>query len=48
MTLWCGINNEEFEDSKGVIRIRKLKDRQTYGQNKKDQRTNNELQYTTQ
>ena len=44
----CGINNEEFEDSKGLIRIRKLKDRQTYGQNKKEQRTNNELQYTTQ
>jgi len=42
---------EEFEDTKGVIRIRKLKkDRQHNGQKKKDKRTNNDLhvQSTTQ
>ena len=36
---------EEFEDTKGVIRIRKLqKDRQHNGQKKKDKGTNNDLQ----
>jgi hypothetical protein len=36
---------EEFEDTKGVIRIHKLKkDRQHSGQKKKDKRTNNDLQ----
>jgi len=35
----------EFEDTKGVIKIRKLKkDRQHNGQKKKDKRTNNDLQ----
>ena len=37
-------NREEFEDTKGVIRIRKLKDRQHNDQKKKDKRTNNDLQ----
>ena len=37
--------SEEFEDTKGVIRIRKLmKDGQHNGQKKKDKRTNNDLQ----
>ena len=35
---------EEFEDTKGVIRIRKSKDRQHNGQKKKDKMTNNDLQ----
>ena len=36
---------EEFEDIKGVNRIRKLKkDRQHNGQKKKDKKTNNDLQ----
>jgi hypothetical protein len=36
---------EEFEDTKGVIRIRKSKkDRQHNGQKKNDKRTNNDLQ----
>jgi hypothetical protein len=40
---------EEFEDTKGVIRIRKSKkDRQHNGQKKKDKRTNNDLQNITQ
>ena len=35
---------EEFEDIKGVIRIRKSKmDRQRYCQKKKDKRANNDL-----
>ena len=35
---------EEFEDIKGVIRIRKSKkDRQHYCQKKKDKRANNDL-----
>ena len=41
---------EEFENTKGVIRIRKSKkDRQhnVNGQKKKDKRTNNDLQNTT-
>jgi hypothetical protein len=36
---------EEFEDTKGVIKIHKSKkDRQHNGQLKKDKRTNNDLQ----
>jgi hypothetical protein len=36
---------EEFEDTKEVIRIRKSKkDRQHNDQNKKDKKTNNDLQ----
>ena len=36
---------EEFEDIKGIIRIRKLKkDRQHDGQKKKDKRTHNYLE----
>ena len=35
---------EEFEDTKGVIRIRKSKDRQHNGQIKMDNRTHNNLQ----
>ena len=41
----CG---EEFEDTKAVIRILKLKDRQHNGQNKKDERSNYNLQNITQ
>jgi len=42
-------HHEEFEDTKGVIRIRKSKKaRQHHGQAKKDKRTNNDLQSTTQ
>ena len=37
---------EEFEDTKGVIRIRKSKDRQHNGQKKKDKRRNHNLQKT--
>ena len=38
---------EEFEDTKGVIRIHKSKkDRQHNGQKKKYKRTNNDLQNT--
>ena len=37
--------SEEFEDTKGVIRIRKsMKDRQHNDQKKKDKMTNNDLQ----
>ena len=40
---------EEFEDTKGVMRIRKLKqDRQQNGQKKIDKRTNNNLQNIAQ
>jgi hypothetical protein len=35
---------EEFEDIKGVIRIRTSKNRQHNGQKKKHKRTNNDLQ----
>ena len=35
------------EDTKGVTRIRKSKDRQHNGQKKKDKRTNNDLQNMT-
>jgi hypothetical protein len=40
--------NEEFENIKGVIRIRKSNDRQHNDQMKKGKRTNNDLQNTTQ
>ena len=40
--------SEEFEDTKGVIRILKSKDRQLNGQTKQDKRTNNDLQHITQ
>ena len=44
--LW---HDEEFEDTKGVIRIRKTKtDGQHNDQKKKEKRTNNDLQITTQ
>ena len=40
---------EMFEDTKWVIKIRNSKkDRQKNGQKKKDKRTNNDLQNTTQ
>ena len=35
---------EEFEDTKGVIRIRISKNRQNNGQKRKYKRTNNDLQ----
>ena len=35
---------EEFEDTKGIIRIRISKNRQYNGQKKKYKRTNNDLQ----
>jgi hypothetical protein len=38
---------EDFEDTKGIIRIRKSKDRQHNGKNKKEVRTNNDLQSIT-
>ena len=37
-----------FKDTNGIIRSRKSKDRQYNGQKKKDKRTNNDLQNTTQ
>ena len=38
---------EEFEDTKGVIRIHKSKkNKQHNGQKKKDKTTNNDLHYT--
>jgi len=44
------ISQEDFEGTKQVIRIRRLKkDRQLNGQKKKNgKRTNHDLQYTTQ
>ena len=38
---------EEFEDTKGVIIIRKSKDRQHNGKKRKNKSTNNYLQNTT-
>ena len=38
---------EGIEDTRGVIRIHKSKNRQHNDQNKKDKRTNNDLQNTT-
>jgi hypothetical protein len=40
--------NKKFEETKGVIRIHKSKDRQHNGQTKKVKCTNNDLQNTTQ
>ena len=37
------VSKEEFEDTKGVIRIRKSKDRKHNDQKKKDKRINNDL-----
>jgi hypothetical protein len=37
-------SEQEFEDTKGIIRIHKSKDRQHNGQRKKYKRTNNDLQ----
>jgi len=44
--VWRGLwSYEEFENTKGVIRIRKSKNnRQHNGKKKKDKRTNNDLQ----
>ena len=39
---------EKFEDTTGVIRIRKSKKDRQYGQNEKDKRINNNLQNTTE
>ena len=44
----AGLHHEEFEETKGVIRIHKSKDRKHNGQKKKDKRTNNDLQNTMQ
>jgi hypothetical protein len=42
------VSQEEFEDTKRVIRIHKLKmDRQNNGQKKKDKRTNNDQKNIT-
>jgi len=43
----CVLNiaEEEFEDIKGLIRIRKSKDRQHNGQKKKVKCPSNDLQY---
>ena len=38
---------EEFEDTKGIIRIHKSKNSQHNGQKKKYKRTNNDLQKIT-
>ena len=49
LVLNCLFSMQEFEDTKGVIRIRKSKkDRQHNGQKKKDKRTNNDLQNIAQ
>ena len=39
---------EKFDDAKGVITIRKPKDRQHNDQTKTDKRTNHDLQNTTE
>ena len=42
------LKQEEFEDTKGVMRIRKSKiDRQHNDKKKQEKRTNNDLQNTT-
>ena len=49
LEFYCQLHvRKKFEDTKGVIRSRKLKDRQNQGQKKKDNRTNNDLQNITQ
>jgi hypothetical protein len=48
-TIYKTLHIKEFEDTKGIIRIRiTKKDRQHNGQKKKDKRKNNDLQNTTQ
>ena len=42
------VAEEKFEDTKGLTRSYKLKDRQYNGQKKNDKRTNNDLQNITQ
>jgi hypothetical protein len=43
------LQEEKFDDTKGVIKSRKSKkDRQYNGQKKKNKRTNNDLQIITQ
>ena len=43
--IYCRVREEEFEDTKGVIRIRiSKKNRQPNGQKQKYKRTNNDLQ----
>jgi len=39
------LEQEEFEDTKGAIRIRISKNKQHNGQKKKYKRTNNDLQH---
>ena len=47
-TIQHSIAKEEFEDTKGAIRIRiSRKNRQYNGQNKNNRRTNNDLQNIT-
>jgi len=41
------VYEQEFENTKEVIRIRKSKKRQHNGQKKSDKRTNNDLQNIT-
>ena len=47
MTFGFLVFKKEFEDSKWIIRIHISKDRQYNGKTKKDKRTNNNLQNTT-
>jgi hypothetical protein len=42
------LQEEKFDDTKGVIKSRMSKDRQYNGQKKKNKRTNNDLQIITQ
>ena len=42
------MHEKRFEDTKGVIRSRKSKKDRQYNGKKKDKRTNNNLQNTTQ
>jgi hypothetical protein len=44
MRVYTRWNKEEFEDIKGVIRVRKSKDIHHNGRKKKDKWTNNDLQ----
>ena len=48
MTLVRTDSEEKFEETKGVIRIRKSKDRQHNGEKNVNKKTNNNLQNTTQ
>jgi len=50
MSVYCmtTIYKEEFEDTKGVIRSRKSKDRKHNGQMKRNKRINNDLRNTLQ